>query len=550
MKITINGKVKNISKPAKILDLFDNSEHKYYAAYVNNRLRELNFEIRDDSKIELLDLSNDDVHRIYERSLRYVVVMAVKELYPNSKISFDYTVSRNVYAELNNLDHPFLHKDLNKIKAKIKDIINADMPIERITLSKKDAIKYYKDNGWDDKVNILKYRPENICHLYKCGDYMNYMYSYMLPSTGYLNLHAFRLYSPGFLIYYPRAELNGKIPKFQDENTFRNTLKEQARWSDSQHINFISQMNKIIIDGGALELINVAEARHNRQLCEIGQKIEDNINRIKMICVAGPSSSGKTTFTNRLRIELKARGIEPLMISMDNFYLSKTLKSFPKDENGKNDLEHVDALDLKLFDELLYKLIQGQPVKLPIYDFKTDKRDFTEPVILKENQPIIIEGIHGLNPKIAPSIPDSEKFKIFIAPLIQYKIDNENPIPIADVRLIRRMVRDYLFRGASAELTLSSWASVRKGEYRWIYPYCDSADYVFNSELSYELFVMKKYGLHILEDIKQNSKYFMKANGLIKFLKYFNSITDKWIPCNSILKEFLGGSIFYTTDKK
>jgi uridine kinase len=235
---------------------------------------------------------------------------------------------------------------------------------------------------------------------------------------------------------------------------------------------------------------------------------------------------------------------------MDNFYLSKTLKSFPKDENGKNDLEHVDALDLKLFDELLYKLIQGQPVKLPIYDFKTDKRDFTEPVILKENQPIIIEGIHGLNPKIAPSIPDSEKFKIFIAPSIQYKIDNENPIPIADVRLIRRMVRDYLFRGASAELTLSSWASVRKGEYRWIYPYCDSADYVFNSELSYELFVMKKYGLHILEDIKQNSKYFMKANGLIKFLKYFNSITDKWIPCNSILKEFLGGSIFYTTDKK
>ena len=550
MKIIINGKTKNINKPMKILELFDNNEHQYYAAYVNNRLRELNFEIREDCKIELLDLSNDDVHRIYERTLRYVIVMAVRELYPNSYITFDYTVSRNVYAELKNLNHPFLHTDLNKIKAKVKDIINKDLPIDRITISKKDAIKYYKDNGWLDKVNLLKYRPENICHLYKCGEYMNYMYSYMLPSTGYLNLHMFRLYSPGFLIYYPRAELNGKIPKLQDENTFRNTLKEQARWSESQHINFISNMNKIIHDGGALELINVAEARHNRQLCEIGQKIEDNISRIKMICVAGPSSSGKTTFTNRLRIELKSRGIEPLMISMDNFYLPKTAKSFPKDENGKLDLEHVDALDLKLFDEVLFKLIQGQEVQLPIYDFKSGKHTFTDPIKLKENEPIIIEGIHGLNPKIAPSIPDSDKFKIFIAPLIQYKIDNENPIPLADVRLIRRMVRDYLFRGADAELTLSSWASVRKGEYKWIYPNCDSADYVFNSELSYELFVMKKYALHVLEGVKQNSKYFMKANGLIKFLKYFNTITDKWIPCNSILKEFLGGSIFYTDDKK
>ena len=366
MKITINGKVKNINKPTKILDLFDNSDHQYYGALVNNRLRELNYVVKEDCTIDLLDLFYDEVQIIYEHTLRYVIVMAVKELYPKSHITFDYTAARSVYAVLDGLDHPFLHDDLDKIKAKMKELIDADLKIERISISKKDALKYYKDNGWDDKVNILKYRSENICHMYKCKEYMNYMYSYMLPSTGYLTAYAFRLYSPGFVISYPRAELNGKLPKVQDESSFRNAAKEQARWAKARSVNYITKLNQEVINGNALETINIAEARHNRQLAEIGQEIFENIDHIKMICVAGPSSSGKTTFTNRLRIELKSRGIEPLMISMDNFYLSKTHKSFPKDEKGDYDLEHVEALDLKLFDEVLYKLIQGEAVRLPI----------------------------------------------------------------------------------------------------------------------------------------------------------------------------------------
>jgi len=547
MKIKINGEVKDIEKSARISDLFDNPEKKYMAARVNNRLRELDYIVSSDADIELLDITNSDVARIYQSTLRYAIAMALKNVYPHARIVFNFSVSRSIFASVSNLGHPFQQENLNVIKKELDRIIQANLPIKRYSVTKDEAIEYYKSMKMFDKVNVLKYRKEDTVHMYECNGYKNYMFGYMLPSTGFLTTFKLSLYTPGFLISYPRAETGGTIPEFSDEKVFRQALKDANKWADITNSSYISQMNEIVESGKALEFINICEAKHNRQLAELGQAISSNIDNIKLICVAGPSSSGKTTFTNRLRIELKSRGIDPLMISIDNYY--KEGGNAPLDENGKPDYEHIDALDRELFNQHMFDLIQGQEVRLPIYDFKNSKRTFMPAVKLKHHQPILIEGIHALNDMLTPSIASEDKYKIFIAPLGQYRIDDHNPISFTDIRLIRRMVRDYRDRATDCERTLSTWSSVRNGEFKWIYPFQNDADFVFNSELSYELCVTQKYAIKLLEQVESNSPNFITANRLLKFLKYFKPISDKWIPCNSVLREFIGDSIFYTDDK-
>lgn len=547
MKIKLNGECFVLDKPTKIIDLFANKEYKYCAANVDNRLRELNFLIEKDCEIQLLDLNSPAVSKMYQATLRYVIVMAAKRVFPKAKLVFNYSVSRSIFASVSNLGHSFLQEDLNKISLELHNIISADIPINRYNISKEEAIEYYKNQGFNDKAKVLKYRKEGIVHMYECAEYKNYMYGYMLPSTGYLKDFVLRLYNPGFLISYPRAESHGRIPKFNDEKVFRRILKEANHWSDITKSSYINQINDIVDNGDALEFINICEARHNRQLAELGEKIKGNIENIRLIAVAGPSSSGKTTFTNRLRIELKSRGIDPLMISIDDFYNKPELA--PLDSEGKPDFEHIEALDIKLFNDCIYNLIQGEAVSLPKYSFQTHIREFNEPITLSKNQPILIEGIHALNDDLTPSIPSEYKYKIFIAPLVQFRIDDHNPISISDIRLIRRMVRDHQYRNTGCERTLESWQSVRNGEFKWIYPFQNEADFVFNSELSYELCVLQKHAIPLLESINSDSPNYIAANGLLKFLKYFKPISDKWIPCNSILREFIGDSVFYTEDK-
>ncbi len=547
MKIKLQGKEIILEKPKRILEFIDNNDYKYMAAKVNNRLRELRYIVSDDANIELLGLEDSDVCRIYQSTLRFLVFMALHNVYPKAKLTYNYSVSRAIFASVSNLGHPFLQSDLDLVQKELENIINADYPIVRSTITKDEALKLYKDLGADEKVKILKYRKEDKVHVYECNGFMDYMFGYMLSSTGYLKKYSLKLYTPGFLITYPRSETLGEIPEFQDERVFRNSLKEANRWTNISKASYISDFNEIIEQGKALEFMNICETRHNRQLSDLGQKIQNKIEDIKLICVAGPSSSGKTTFTNRLRIELMSRGINPLMISIDNFYKHPDL--CPLGADGKPDFEDIDALDRKLFNECMYNLIQGEKVSLPTYDFTTKTRSFSEPIKLMHNQPILIEGIHALNDDLTPSIAHEEKFKIYIAPLIQYRIDERNPISISDLRLIRRMVRDYNYRGTTCERTLEFWPSVRAGEFKWIYPYQNDADFVFNSELGYELCVMSKYAIKLLSEIKEDSPHYITANRLLKFLKYFTPISDKWVPCNSILREFIGGSIFYTEDK-
>ena len=518
-------------------------ERKYKAAKVNGSIRELTYILSQNSTVELLDLTDSSACKMYEATLRFVVAMAFARAYPDLKIRFAYNVSRCISIHLLNPGAVASTAMLLKVRHEIDDIIAKDIPIVRDVVGIKEAKQVYEARGFLDKLDILQYRPETTVHLYSCAEYVNYMYSKMLPSTGYLKEFKLRLYTPGFLLQYPRAECGGSIPPFKDAPTFNRALNESYAWSKTAvGSNKIASINAQIKEWGARDFINMCEARHNRMLCELGQTIEDSIDDISLICVAGPSSSGKTTFANRLRIELLSRGIRPIRISLDDYYLRD--KDMPLNEDGKPDYEAIGALDLVLFNQNMVDLINGEEVTLPKFDFQVGYRVRGRTIRIEKNQPIIIEGIHALNEQMAPDISNSKKFKIFIAPQAQLNLDDHTPLSLTDLRLIRRIVRDHQFRNSPVEETLSMWPDVRKGEFRWIYDTQEGSDYVYNSMLAYELPVMKKYALPLLQEIPANSPYHLTAVRLIRMLKFFVDMDDKWIPSNSLMREFIGGSCY------
>ncbi len=543
MKVTISNKTFDVEEGTRLIDLLPEQNKKsFYCANVNNRLRELDYIISKDSIIEFLDLTSADAMLIYTNSLRYLFAMAVNRLYKKVKVVFNTSISRAIFANISGINGPVNVKEMTKIENEMRALIKEDLPIKRYSTTIAEAKKIYNNFGYYDKSAMLDYRPENTVHMYKCDNYLNYMFGYMVPSTGYLSEFKLKLYFPGLLIQYPRAELGGIIPEFTDEKVFSKALKEANEWGNITKASSVWQMNQIVERGEEREFINLCETKHNNMLAELGYNIKKD-PEIRLIAIAGPSSSGKTTFCNRLRVELLSRGLNPIMISLDNYYLPAD--KCPRTKTGEPDFEHIEALDIAQFDEDMVKLIQGEEVCLPIYNFKTKSREKGPVTRLAKGQPVMIEGIHALNDRLTPSIPSTQKYKIYIAPEAQYHIDSQNPISLTDIRLIRRLVRDFKYRNSPAEETLSMWDNVRKGEFEWIYPTQGEANYVYNSELTYELCVMKKYAMKVLLEVKPDSKYYIIANRLVKFLKYFKDIDDKWVPCNSILREFIGGSIFY-----
>ncbi|MBN3490636.1 nucleoside kinase [Acholeplasma equirhinis] len=511
-------------------------------AAVNGRIRELSYLMSDDAEVEFLGLDTHDGMRIYEATLRYVFAMATYRINPSLKIRFSYSVSRSILATITNGD--VTDELYEKIVQEVKKIVSEKLTIKRLSVSKQEATKIYTNYGYLDKIETLKLRQEDQVNLYQAGNYVNYMFSYMLPNTSLLTIFDTKFYAPGFLIFYPRAELQGKLPEFVDQVTFGKTLKEAYKWGKIIGGDTIANINKHVETRDAeVDFVNLCETKHNDQLAELGNLIAAQIDDIKLIAVAGPSSSGKTTFTNRLRIELMAKGIKPKMISMDDYYKPKT--EAPKDSDGKPDLEHVEALDIDRFNRDMASLVQGKEVSLPHFDFKLGKRVEGPKIKLEKNSPILIEGIHALNDRLTTLIPSHQKFKIFIAPQTQIHIDEHNPISLTDLRLLRRMVRDQKYRSTPADMTIEMWPSVRRGEFRWIYPNQEGVNYVFNSELSYELLVLKKYAIPHLSQIDRSHKHFITANRLVKFLKYFKDIDEKLIPSNSLLLEFIGGSPFH-----
>ena len=539
-----SGEKRTFDKKVSLLSLLEghNPDLKYIAAEVNNVTRELTYEVYYDADIRFLTLSDSTASKIYEATLRYVVAMAFARTYPDLKIRFAYNVSRCVSIHLLNPGATSTTAMLLKVRHEIDSIIEQNLPLKRIIVSNEEASKVYQERGFLDKLDILQYRPEKTVHLYSCGEYLNYMYSRMLPSTGYLKNFKLRLYAPGFLLQYPRAECKGEIPPFKDAPTFNRVLKESHDWAKTVGASTVATINAQIKENGPIDFINMCEARHNRMLCELGQLIEDDIDDIRLICIAGPSSSGKTTFANRLRIELLSRGIRPIRISLDDYYLPKD--QMPKDENGKSDYESIECLDIPLFNQNMLDLISGEEVQLPKFDFKVGHRVPGRILKIGPGEPIIIEGIHALNDQMHHDIPKAQKFKIFISPQAQINLDDHTPLSLTDLRLIRRIVRDYQFRSSPAEETLDMWPSVRKGEFKWIYPYQEGSDYVYNSMLSYELPVLKKYAMPLLSQIEEESPYFPDAMRLMRMLKYFIDMPDQWVPSNSLMREFIGGSCY------
>jgi len=540
--IKYNGKEQKFDNRVQLIELVGKDNKDVICARVNNRLKELTYYVDEDAKVDFLTMNDEDAAKIYEASLRYVVVMAFARLYPDLKIRLTRNVSRSTFIQILNPGKSSNQKMRNAIEEEMQKIIDADFPLVRHSFSKEEAAKYYEKFGLEDKMEALQYRPEKSCHLYECDGYYNYLASRMVPSTGYLKNYKLILYVPGMILQSPRAEVKGDIPPFVDAPTYGRTLKEAHVWAKKVNAETVVKINEHIHKDGVIDFIQLCEARHNRMLAELGEKIVQDIDNIRIICVAGPSSSGKTTFANRLRIELMARGLKPIRISLDDYYLTKD--KAPRDEDGKPDLESIEALDIQLFNQNMLDLINGEEVTLPKFDFKVGHRVPGRTLKVSPEEPIIIEGIHALNDRMTSLIPRHQKFKIFIAPQAQINLDNHCPISTVDLRLLRRLVRDYKFRGASAEETIGMWPSVRRGEFRWIYETQEGADYVYNSMLQYELCVMKKYAQPLLEAVKQESQYFPTAERLLRMLKYFDSMPDEWVPCNSLMREFIGGSCY------
>ena len=542
-KVRINDEIINCDGPISLMDLNKNKDYEYICANVNNRIRELSFIIDRECDIEFLNLTNQEAMRIYEASIRYLMCMAVYNVLPNKDIEFKNSISRSILCQFKDSKIKVDNQIVNLINEEMKRLVELDLPIKRVSLSKASASDYYEKMGFINKLEVLKYRPDENVNIYKCGNYMNYMFSYMVPSTGYLKNFILRPYYPGLLIQYPRADYNGQIPPFEDSPSLSNSLFKASKWSKICGGSYISSLNKKVEEDKTIELINICETKHSNMLAELGEKISSNKENIRLIAIAGPSSSGKTTFSMRLQIELKTKGINPVMISIDDYYLPRSMA--PLNDDGTPDLEHILALDIDLFNRDMLDLISGYEVTLPKFNFKTGLREEGKTIKVDQNQPIIIEGIHALNEKLTSLIPRHQKFKIYIAPQIMMNIDSHNPINLTDIRLLRRLVRDKNFRGTDPRETFSMWASVRRGEFRWIYPTQEEADYCYNSELTYELCVLKKHALPMLEAIPRDDEYFIQANRLIKFLKLFKDISDKWVPCNSLLREFIGDSCFH-----
>lgn len=549
INVIVNGKKTTVDEGTRVIELLPEDKRcDYIVCKIGSQTKELNRKLfaRDDGKtIEFLGLDNNEATKAYETSLRYIVAMAFYNLYPNVRIRFGYNASRSVFCEV--LTKGFnVSRATEDIKREVDAIIEANLPIERISVSTEEAKQIYQKMDRPDKADILKYRPESNVNIYKCGDYYDYLHAYMVPSTGCVKEYLLHPYSPGIILQYPRHELDGEIPEFQEESTYGKTLSRARSWQLKTGTQTIFDINQKVEGGNVLDFVQMCEARHNSMLGELGSMIEKNKEDIRLICIAGPSSSGKTTFCNRVRIELISRGINPVMISMDDYYLPR--EKICEIQNATRetvDLEHVNCLDIERFNKDLFDLINGEEVTLPRFDFQIGKRVVGRTIKVDEHSPIMIEGIHALNEKLTASIPKHQKFKIYIAPQLPINIDDHSPLSITDLRLIRRIVRDMQFRNYPAANTIDMWQSVRNGEFRWIYPHQEGVDFVFNSALPYELCVLKKLALPTLKQIKDTDPQYLVANRLIKYLKYFKTIDDEsLIPCNSLIREFIGGSCY------
>lgn len=544
-----NNSTREFPEGSSLLDIYNgfNLAMPYgpVSAKVNNKVESLDFRVYYNKDIEFLDITSSSGMRTYVRSLFFILVKAVEELYPQGSISLEHPISKGYFCKLH-IDRTIGLDDVQRIKQKMQEIIAADIPYTRTESHTEEVVRLFEKRGMTDKARLLDTYGQLYSYYYQLGDTVDCYYSSLVPSTGYIRLFDIVKYYDGLLLRIPSRENPTKLEEVVKQEKMLEVFQEYHRWNQILGISTVGDLNVACNEGHATDLINVSEALQEKKIAQIADEIthrDQDGKRVKLVLISGPSSSGKTTFSKRLSIQLMTNGLKPYPISLDDYFVNRN--DTPLDENGKHDFESLYAVDLPFFEEQLSTLLNGGEVELPRYNFTTGKREMSgKKLRIDEHMILIIEGIHALNPALTPHIPNENKYKVYVSALTTILLDNHNYIPTTDNRLLRRIIRDYKYRNYSAEETIARWPSVREGEEKWIFPYQENADAMFNSALLFELAVLKDYVEPVLRKVPNRCPEYSEAHRLLRFLNYFVSVQDKELPPTSLLREFLGGSSF------
>lgn len=548
MQIIYNETIIDVKKGAMIKEVLSEEilRTNAIAARFNNEIKSLNYKIEQDGKIELIDISDKDGMRIYRKGLLFITYKAFEELYPNSVVLVNYQLSNALLCEVKNMS--ITEKVIKNVNKRVQELIQNDIPIEKKAMTRDEATEFYSKNHEIKGKLQLDLITKNEIMLYHCENYYNYFFGVLPISTGFAKYYEIIKYHTGFLVRYPSRKNPNCLTIFKEQKRLLETLDEYENVHQILGVHTLYRLNDIIKNNRIKEFILLDEALHEKKIANIADKIIKR-KKVKMVLIAGPSSSGKTTFAQRLCLQLRLNGIKPVTISVDNYFVER--KNNPKDEYGNYDFECIEAIDTELFNEHLIRLLNGEEIDVPTFDFEYGtKRYDGEKMKLNDDEILVIEGIHCLNDKLTELISKEQKFKIYISALTVLNLDYYNRISTTDTRLIRRIVRDNNFRGYSALHTLKIWDSVNRGEEKNIFPYQEEADAMFNSSLIYELSVLKQFAMPLLAQITPDEPEFSEAKRLYRLLEYFESIPEEYVPYNSLLREFIGGSVFHEKEEE
>ena len=552
MKQVIQIRCKNNKKTQKVeigstlfdvFSLFDlKMTHGPVSARVNNKVEGMHYRVYNSKDVEFLDMTSASGSRAYTRTLFFVLCKAVQDIYPNTDVVIDIPVSNGFYVDIR-LGRPVVDEDVNILRRRMQEIIDSKMPIRRFTVPTEEAIALFQEKGDVEKVKLLRTSGSIYTTYYKIGEYVDYYYGTLLTNTSQLYLFGLEKYYDGMLLRIPSVSNPDELGEMTRQDKMFDIFKEHHRWQEILGIRTVGDFNQAIDAGHATDIINISEALQEKKLAKIAEEIASR-KGVKLVLLAGPSSSGKTTSCKRLSIQLAVNGLKPLQISLDDYFVDRD--KTPKDENGDFDFESIYALNLDLLNEQFNALFRGEEVELPKYDFPSGKSVKSgKKLKLEPNNVLVVEGIHALNPELTAHVPEEQIFRVYASALTTILLDNHNYIPTTDNRLLRRIIRDYKYRGVSAQETIRRWPSVRAGENKWIFPFQENADAMLNTAMLYELSVLKMQAEPLLQQVPENCEEFAEAYRLLKFLKYFKGIPYNNLPPTSLLREFLGGSSFH-----
>ena len=541
-----NKKTQKVEIGSTLFDVFSAFDlkmtHGPVSARVNNKVEGMHYRVYNSKDVEFLDMASSSGSRAYTRTLFFVLCKAVQDIYPNTDVVIDIPVSNGFYVDIR-LGRPVVEEDVNILRRRMQEIIDAKMPIRRYMVPTEDAIALFQEKGDVEKVKLLKTSGSIYTTYYKIGEYVDFYYGTLLTNTSGLYLFGLEKYYDGMLLRIPSLKDPDKLGEMTKQDKMFDIFKEHHRWQDILGIRTVGDFNQAIEAGHATDIINISEALQEKKIANIAEDIA-NRQGVKLVLLAGPSSSGKTTSCKRLSIQLAVNGLKPLQISLDDYFVDRDRT--PKDDNGEYDFESIYALNLDLLNEQFNALFRGEEVELPKYDFPSGKSVKSgKKLKMEPNNVLVVEGIHALNPELTAHIPQEQIYRVYASALTTILLDNHNYIPTTDNRLLRRIIRDYKYRGVSAQETIHRWPSVRAGENKWIFPYQENADAMFNTAMLYELSVLKMQAEPLLQQVPENCEEHAEAYRLLKFLKYFKGIPYNNLPPTSLLREFLGGSSFH-----